>query len=306
MSGLRTTGLCRISRSLRRGDRSGTMSKTQNRTMASWPWKPEKNSSTANLTTGEVIYKIIEELKEWKEKKAKKIEKEKMMSLATLSKMEILHQYVFRKNNPSIFGVKILTGIAKQNTPLIDETGKEIARIKAIQKDNSSVEKAAENASGPVKGGENFRMASGMQYIPFDSITDGVKRFGNQDPFKPQKEAIAQVCRDLNVDAVAIVYVRMSYRYGKAAGLKVGENVKGIGRIGSEMMLVNKDGKVVAQTGEIRTKLLDDFETDSLSLVRGNKMLLDTHEVRSGYEQAISASAQKMNEVLVNAFEKLK
>jgi hypothetical protein len=150
------------------------------------------------------------------------------------------------------------------------------------------------------------RVADGMTCVKKTSITDGTRYFGNMDPFKPKREALALLARDLNVDAVLILEVRTSYRYGKLARFKYGENVKGIPRIGAWMMGVSKDGKVVIDTGEIKTKLQDEYEGDSVSMVKDGTLLLGTPEVQAGYTTALSGSATRMREILQKAFDKLK
>ena len=87
----------------------------------------------------EVVYKLIDNLQEWKANKAAEIEKEKLMGLATICKIDIMHNYVFRNLNPAIFGVKVIAGKLKIGIPLIDETGEEIARVKSLQLDKASV-----------------------------------------------------------------------------------------------------------------------------------------------------------------------
>jgi hypothetical protein len=168
------------------------------------------------------------------------------------------------------------------------------------------LEKMAVDASGPPKDQDHYLVADKMHFIPASLVTDGTKRFGNQDPFKGQKESLAKLCRDLNVDAVAMVNVRISHRYGKFARLKVGDAVKAIARAGSSLVLVSKDGKIVAQTGPIVSKLQEDFEGDSVSMIKEGKLLLEAPEVRKSFESTLSMSAEKMKEVLIAAFEKLK
>lgn len=92
--------------------------------------------------TNEVVYKLIDDLREWREHKQKEIEKEKLMGLATICKMEILPQYVFRNSNPAIFGVKMISGTVKVGIPLIDNNNEEVAHVKGIQSDKHSVQEA--------------------------------------------------------------------------------------------------------------------------------------------------------------------
>jgi len=92
--------------------------------------------------TDEVVYKLIEKVQEWRQNLLKKIEKEKLMGLATICKLEILPQFVFRNSNPAIFGVRVQAGTLKSRIPLIDENDNNIAHVKAIQADKHNVEEA--------------------------------------------------------------------------------------------------------------------------------------------------------------------
>ncbi|MCX6749099.1 MAG: translation initiation factor IF-2 [Candidatus Pacearchaeota archaeon] len=94
------------------------------------------------LITDDVVYKLIENIQLWQKEKRAEIEKEKMLGLASICKLEILTQYVFRNSNPAIFGVKVVGGKLKSGLRLIDNNGEEIARVKAIQSENMPVEHA--------------------------------------------------------------------------------------------------------------------------------------------------------------------
>jgi len=96
------------------------------------------------ILTDDVVYKLIENLSLYRKEKAAQIEKERLMELATICKIEILPQYVFRNSNPAIFGIRILAGKAKVNIPLMNERGEEIARIKGLQHEKNSVQEAKE------------------------------------------------------------------------------------------------------------------------------------------------------------------
>ncbi len=94
--------------------------------------------------TNEVVYRLIEDLDKWRKEKMAELEREKLMGLATICKLEILPQYVFRNSNPAIFGVKVLAGKLKTHLSLIDQDDNQIARVKAIQSEKHSVEEATE------------------------------------------------------------------------------------------------------------------------------------------------------------------
>jgi translation initiation factor 5B len=97
------------------------------------------------VITDRVVYKLIENIKEWRKNKQTEIERERLLSLATICKAEILHQHVFRNSNPAVFGVHIHAGKLKKGMKLIDENGNEVARVKAMQHEKESVDEAEED-----------------------------------------------------------------------------------------------------------------------------------------------------------------
>lgn len=102
------------------------------------------DSGKAKIILGDVVYKIIDDLQVFRKLKNSEIERARLMELATVCKLEILHNYVFRNSNPAIFGVKVLGGHVKVGLPLIDESGEGIARVKGLQKEKESVQEARE------------------------------------------------------------------------------------------------------------------------------------------------------------------
>ncbi len=117
------------------------------------------------IITNDVVYKLIEDLQKWRKERSAEIEKEKLMGLATICKLEILHQYMFRNSNPAIFGVKVLAGKARVGIPLIDNNGEEVARIKSLQREKSSVNEATQ--------GQELAMA--LPGITFDRRLKDIK-----------------------------------------------------------------------------------------------------------------------------------
>lgn len=95
------------------------------------------------IITDEVVYKLIENLKIWQEEKRKQKEKEKLMSLAKICKLKILHNFVFHNSKPAIFGVKVEAGKLEQEIELIDEKSEKVGRVKNIQHEKNSVKEAS-------------------------------------------------------------------------------------------------------------------------------------------------------------------
>ena len=107
--------------------------------------KPDEDIEFGNVKvfTDEVVYKLIERVQEWRKQKQAEIEKEKLLGLATICKLEILPQFMFRNSNPAIFGVRVSAGTLKAHIPLIDENDTDIAHVKAIQSEKHTVQEAS-------------------------------------------------------------------------------------------------------------------------------------------------------------------
>jgi len=91
------------------------------------------------IIKNEIVYKLIEDLVKWQEEKRNEVKREKLMSLASVCKLKILHEYVFRNSNPAVFGVKVEAGKLRSGIHLINKDGKEIAKIKDVQENQKKV-----------------------------------------------------------------------------------------------------------------------------------------------------------------------
>ncbi|MEK6846653.1 MAG: translation initiation factor IF-2 [Nanoarchaeota archaeon] len=149
------------------------------------------------ILTNEVVYKLIEDLQLWQKERHAKIEKERLMQLATICKLEILHQYQFRNSNPAIFGIRIISGTLQKNIPLINETDEQISRVKALQADKSSVEEATEGMEIAVSlSGVNFeRQLSDKKYLYSQISESQFKEFKKNKDLLTQSEikALAEI-----------------------------------------------------------------------------------------------------------------
>ena len=117
----------------------------------------EADIKNIKIIEEEVVYKLIEKLQEWQKIKRNEIEKEKLMKLATICQLKILHQHVFHNSNPAIFGVKVEGGKLRSGVPLFDENGLEIGNVKKIQVDKESVQEASQGMEVAISvSGTNF------------------------------------------------------------------------------------------------------------------------------------------------------
>lgn len=105
----------------------------------------EANKQGIRIFTHDVIYKLMEEYQAYVEKIK---EDEKLVGLANLVRpavLKILPEYIFRRSNPAVFGVKIEKGTAAPKLGLVNQNGENVGKIHQIQLNNESVKEAKVN-----------------------------------------------------------------------------------------------------------------------------------------------------------------
>ena len=138
---------------------------------------------------------MIEDLQEWRRKRQAEIERERILELASVFKVEILNQYVFRNSNPAIFGVRVTGGKMRSGVSLIDEDGEEISRIKGMQCEKETVDEACEGKEVAVSlPGVNFERRLGDKKFIYSNISESqFKKFKqNKDLLSPAELQVLQ------------------------------------------------------------------------------------------------------------------
>ncbi|HUW43974.1 MAG TPA: translation initiation factor IF-2 [Bacillota bacterium] len=139
------------------------------------------------ILTDDVIYKLIENLKEFRQEKKKEIEKRRLLGLSSLAKLKVLHQYIFRNTNPAIFGVKVEVGKIISRMNLIDEKNEKVGHIKNMQSENRSVEEGFEGQELAISiPGINFERRMKDTNFLYSDITEA--QFRN---FKKNKDLLS-------------------------------------------------------------------------------------------------------------------
>lgn len=137
--------------------------------------------------TNEVVYKLIEDIVEFRKQKAMEIEKKRLMELATICKLKILHQYVFRNTNPTIFGVKVEGGKLKKELNLIDDEGNKIGKTKAIQHEKKNVDEATDGMEVALSvSGTNYERVLKEKNVLYADISESQFR-----SFKKNKDLLS-------------------------------------------------------------------------------------------------------------------
>ncbi|MBI2042804.1 translation initiation factor IF-2 [Candidatus Pacearchaeota archaeon] len=138
------------------------------------------------IFTDDVVYKLIDEIARFREEKRKEIEKNRLMGLAKICKLVILHQYVFRNTKPAIFGVRVEAGKIVSGLKIIDETGEDVGRVKNIQLEKNSVSEATDGMEVAISlPGVNFQHALGDRKFLYSEISEN--QFKN---FKKNKDLL--------------------------------------------------------------------------------------------------------------------
>ena len=90
-----------------------------------------------------VIYQLIEDYQKWYKDRKERKKQSKLEKLIRPCKFRILRGLVFRNRSPAVFGVEILAGVLKKETPMkVEKTGKDVGRVNQIQKEGKNISEA--------------------------------------------------------------------------------------------------------------------------------------------------------------------
>jgi len=158
------------------------------------------------ILTDEVIYKLIENLIKYQDKKRDEIKREKMMRFASICKLKILPQFVFRNSNPAVFGVLVESGKLKSRTPLIDTNNESISKVKSVQENQIKLEEASQGMEVAISlPGVTFdRQLKETDYLYSDFSEKQFREFkANKDLLTPSEiqtlQKIAEIKRKKKV-----------------------------------------------------------------------------------------------------------
>ncbi len=117
--------------------------------------KEEAFDQDIKIFENDVIYRLIEEYTAWlkiKEEEFKNIEFEKVIHPG---KILFLPQYVFRRSEPAVIGVRVLGGVIRPKTSLMNKEGKLIGSIHQLQDKSETIPRATKNQeiAVSIKGG---------------------------------------------------------------------------------------------------------------------------------------------------------
>jgi len=151
------------------------------------------------ILSADIIYKLVENYQRWKYQIIEDLRKKELESITTPSKFRILPGYIFRQNNPAIFGVDILAGKIKTGQTFIKVNNENVGKIKEIQKDKNAISEAVEGdsvavAMPDINIGRNVRegdiLYSEMNEEDYRKIRDGLKKYLSTKEIETMKEIL--------------------------------------------------------------------------------------------------------------------
>lgn len=104
--------------------------------------KEESESSHIRLFEDRVIYSLIDNYNAWVEEDTAHEEDAIFAEFTPISKFTFLKGYVFRNNNPAVFGIRVDVGTLKHKIPFMNKDGRRVGIIHQLQHEGKTVTSA--------------------------------------------------------------------------------------------------------------------------------------------------------------------
>ena len=102
----------------------------------------ESEISHVQLFEDKVIYSLIDNYNNWVEEDTAHEEDAIFAEMTPISKFTFLKGFVFRNNNPAVFGIRVDVGTLKQKIPFMNKDGRRVGIIHQLQLDGKTVTSA--------------------------------------------------------------------------------------------------------------------------------------------------------------------
>jgi len=132
--------------------------------------REEASSRGVKIIENNVIYRLVEEYDKWIEEKEEEEKRRALSEVTYPCVFRVLPGFVFRVSSPAIVGVEVISGVLKPGSVVV-KPGKEVGKIKEIQKEGVSVPELAAGDRGAVSieggvVGRNFREGDELYVLP--------------------------------------------------------------------------------------------------------------------------------------------
>ena len=106
----------------------------------------EAEESSVRVFSDRVIYSLVDSYSEWARQDALNEEDSVFAEITPVAKFTFLKGFVFRNNDPAVFGVRIDAGRLVQKAQFINDAGRRIGRVHQLQEDKKTVPAARRGA----------------------------------------------------------------------------------------------------------------------------------------------------------------
>jgi translation initiation factor 5B len=100
----------------------------------------EADDNHIKIFTDKIIYSLIDTYTQWVDDDKADEENAIFKELTPISKFTFLKGFVFRNNNPAVFGIRVDVGKLRQKIPFMNKAGKKIGVIHQLQHDGKTVD----------------------------------------------------------------------------------------------------------------------------------------------------------------------
>lgn len=94
----------------------------------------------------QVIYSLIDNYTKWVEDDTLHEEDAVFSELTPISKFTFLKGFIFRNNDPAVFGIRVDAGTLRQKVNFMNEKGKKIGQVHQLQEDKKTVQSVKQGA----------------------------------------------------------------------------------------------------------------------------------------------------------------
>jgi len=159
--------------------------------------KEELTTNDIKIIQSDIVYRIIDEYEEWLAAKKKEMEAGSRKELMYPGKAVILPDCIFRVSKPAVVGVRILAGRLRTGQKLIREDGREIGKIKSIQKDKETIKEArmGDEVAISIEGATCGRQIDVDTVLYVDIPGAHCKELSAMELSFDDKDVLEQVCK---------------------------------------------------------------------------------------------------------------
>jgi len=104
--------------------------------------KDEALQKGVRIISDQVIYSLIDTYTDWVAKEKESESKAELSQITYPCKFKLMKGMVFRRSNPAIFGVEILSGKLRKKAVVINSKGEQVGEIGQVQDKNEPVQEA--------------------------------------------------------------------------------------------------------------------------------------------------------------------